>query len=92
MSETVSALKASIFHPFFSALRVKRFQPNFDIFFILFFTNSENATKSKFRQETVNILSMLKFMESHLTFYGRKVSLSLISPIFFFSRVEKAII
>jgi hypothetical protein len=37
------------------------------------FTSSENATKfkeaSKFRQETLNILSMKKFAGSHLAFY-----------------------
>jgi hypothetical protein len=32
-SETLSALNASIFHSFFSALKVKRFQPNFSLFF-----------------------------------------------------------
>ncbi len=30
----------------FSALKVKRFHPNFAIFFTHFLTNSENATKS----------------------------------------------
>jgi hypothetical protein len=65
----VSALKASIFHSFFSALKVKGLQPNFAIFFTLFFTNCENATKSKFRQETLNISSALKFMGSHLAVY-----------------------
>jgi hypothetical protein len=64
----LSALKPSIFHAFFSALKVKRFQPNFAIFFRLFFTNSEDATKSKFCQETLNILSSLKFAGSHLAF------------------------
>jgi hypothetical protein len=53
----------------FSALKVKRFQSNVAIFFTLFFTNSENATKSKFRKETLNILSALKFTESHLAYY-----------------------
>jgi hypothetical protein len=52
-----------------SALKVKHFQPNFAIFFHAFFTNSENATKSKFRQETLNILRALKCMGSHLAFY-----------------------
>jgi hypothetical protein len=65
----LSALKASIFHAFFSALKVKCFQPNFARFFRLFFTSSENATKSKFRQETLNILTGLKFKGSHLAFY-----------------------
>jgi hypothetical protein len=46
---------------FFHALNVKCFQPNFAIFFTFLFTNSENATKSKFREETLNILSALKF-------------------------------
>jgi hypothetical protein len=36
---------------------------------MLFFTNSENAAKSKFRQEMLNILSALKFTGSHLAFY-----------------------
>jgi hypothetical protein len=45
------------------------FQPNFAIFFLLLFTISENATKSKFRQEILNILSALKFVGSHLAFY-----------------------
>ncbi len=49
-----------------SALKVKRFQPNFAIFFAHFFANSENASKSKktfkFRQEMLNILSTLNFM------------------------------
>jgi hypothetical protein len=65
----LSALKASIFHAFFSALKVKCFQPNFVIFFTLFFTNSENVTKSKFKQETLNILTKLKFTGSRLAFY-----------------------
>jgi hypothetical protein len=52
-----------------SGQKVKRFQPNFAIFLTRFFTNSENATKSKFRQETLNILSALKFLQSHLAFY-----------------------
>jgi hypothetical protein len=52
-----------------SALKVKRFQPNFAIFLMYFFTNSENATKSKFSQETLNILGVLKFARSHLAFY-----------------------
>jgi hypothetical protein len=65
-SETLSALKVSIFHAFFSALKVKCFQPNFAIFFMLF---SRNATKSKFRQEMLTILSALKFTGSHLAFY-----------------------
>ncbi len=76
---------------FFSALKVKRFQPNFSIFFTLFFTNSENATKSKFRQETLNILSALKFTGSHLAFYEWKVRFSLISPIFFFTRERSSL-
>ncbi len=63
------ALKASIFHAFFSAMKVKCFQPNFAIFFMLFFTSIENATKSKFRQEMLNILSVIKFTGSHLAFY-----------------------
>jgi hypothetical protein len=37
-------------------------------FLHVFFTNSENATISKFRQETLNILSALTFTESHLAF------------------------
>ncbi len=49
----------------------------------VFFTNSENATKSKFRQETLNILRALKFAGSHLAFYEWKVSFRLISPIIF---------
>jgi hypothetical protein len=65
----LSELKASIFHAFFSALKVKHCQPNFAIFFTLFFTNCETATKSKFSQETLNILSALKFTGSHLAFY-----------------------
>jgi hypothetical protein len=79
--EMLSALKASIFHTFFSAMKVKSFQPNFIIFFMLFFTNSE--TKSKLWQEMLNILSVLKFKGSHLAFYECKVSFSLISPIIF---------
>ncbi len=71
------------------ALKVKCFQPNFAIFFMLFFTNSENATKSKFRQKRLNILSTLKFTGSHLAFYEWKVSFSLISPIIFFTRDEQ---
>jgi hypothetical protein len=63
-SETLSMLKASIFQAFF-----QHFQPNFAIFFMLFFTNCENATKSKYRQEMLNILSALKFTGSHLSFY-----------------------
>ncbi len=66
-----------------SALKVKRFQPNFIIIFMNFFANNENATKSKFRQETLNILSVLKLRGSHLAFYERKVSFSLISLMIF---------
>ncbi len=65
----LSALKASIFQAFFSALKVKCFQSNFAIFFTLFFTDSENATKYKFRKEILNILSVFKFTGSHLAFY-----------------------
>jgi hypothetical protein len=57
-SEMLSTLIASIFHAFFGTVG----QPNFAIFVTLFFTNSENATKSKFRQERLNILRVLKFM------------------------------
>jgi hypothetical protein len=43
------------------------------LIFHIFFVNSENATKFKetceFRQETLNILSVLKFAGSHLAFY-----------------------
>jgi hypothetical protein len=56
-----------------SVLKVKRFQPDFTIFFAHFFANSENATKfkekSEFRQEMLTILSMFKFEGSHLAFY-----------------------
>jgi hypothetical protein len=56
-----------------SALKVKHFQPDFAIFFVRFFPNSENATKfqetSEFRQEMLNILIALKFPGSHLAFY-----------------------
>ncbi len=58
-----------IFQAFFSALKVKHFQPNFDIFSARFFANSENSTKSKFRQEMLNILIALKLVGSHLAFY-----------------------
>jgi hypothetical protein len=71
-SDSLSAKFCHIFHAFFSALKVKRFQPNFIIFFNfsrIFFTNSENTTKSKFSQETLNLLSPLKFMGSHLAFH-----------------------
>ncbi len=54
--------------------------PYFSRFFL---TNSENTTKSKFRQEMLNILSMLKFTGLRLAFYDWKVSFSLISPISF---------
>ncbi len=54
----LSALKALIFHAIFLALKVKHFQTNFAIFFTLFFTNSTKT--SKFRQETLNILSTFK--------------------------------
>ncbi len=74
----------------FSALKVKCIQPNFAIFFMLFFSNSENATESKFRQETLNILRALKFVGSHLAFYEWKVSFSLISPIIFSSFTGKS--
>ncbi len=67
----------------FSALKVKHSQPYFAIFFACFFINSENTTKFKFRQKTLNILSVLKFVGSHLVFYEWKVSFSLISPIIF---------
>jgi hypothetical protein len=50
-------------------------------FFMPFFANSENATKSKFRRGMLNILSALKFAGSHLAFYEWKVSFSLISPM-----------
>ncbi len=52
---------AIFFACFFSAMKVQCLQPNFDIFF----ANSENPTKSKFRQEKLNILSALKFAGSH---------------------------
>jgi hypothetical protein len=52
-----------------SALKVTRFQPNLAMFFTLFSPNSENATKSKFSQEMLNILGALKFRGSHLAFY-----------------------
>ncbi len=39
------------------------------IFQVVFFANSEKTTKSKFRQETLNVLSTLKFVGSHLAFY-----------------------
>ncbi len=55
------------FSRFFSALKVKRFQPDFTIFFTHFFTNSENATKSDFSQETLIILSALKFTWHFMT-------------------------
>ncbi len=51
----------------------------FSLMLPYFFANSENATKSKFSQETLNVLSALKFAGSHLAFYERKVSFSLIS-------------
>jgi hypothetical protein len=42
-------------------------------YFLHFFANGENATKSKetskFRQEMLNTLSALKFAGSHLVFY-----------------------
>jgi hypothetical protein len=56
-----------------SPLKVKRFQPDFVIFFACFFANSENATKFKessdFSQEMLNILSAIKSPGSHLAFY-----------------------
>ncbi len=67
--DAFSTLKASIFLAFFPALKVKCFQPNFAIFSMIFFINSENATKSKFSQETLNIFSALKFTGSDLAFY-----------------------
>ncbi len=52
-------------------------------FLRVFFANREKATKfkeaSKFRQEMLNILCVLKFSRSHLAFYEWKVSFSLIS-------------
>ncbi len=50
-----------------------------------YFFTTLNGTKSKFRQETLNILCALKSTGSHLAFYDWKVSFSLISPIIFFS-------
>ncbi len=61
---------------------------NFDIIFMLFFTISENASKSKFRLEMLNILSALKFTGSHFAFYEWKVSFSLISVRIFSTRVS----
>jgi hypothetical protein len=56
-----------------SALKVKRFQPDFAIFFTRFFANCETATKfneaSEYRQEILNILTALKFAGSQLAFY-----------------------
>ncbi len=56
-----------------SALKVKCFQPDFAIFLRIFFTNGENATNfnktSEFRQEMLDILSMLKFAGSLLGFH-----------------------
>ncbi len=59
---------------FFSALKVKCFQPDFIIFFTHFFSPTV---------KTLNILSALKFTGSHLAFYDWKVNFSLISPIIF---------
>jgi hypothetical protein len=56
----LSALKALIFHAFFSALKVKHFQPNFAIFFTVFSPNSEDPPKSKFRLEMLNIFRRVK--------------------------------
>jgi hypothetical protein len=65
------------FSRIFSALSVERFYPNFTIFFKIFFTSSENAINSKFRQETLNILSALKYtglnrfhLESYFSIIG----------------------
>ncbi len=67
---------------------MKCFQPDFCHIFRTFpFINSENTTKfketSEFKQETLNILSALKFAGSHLALYEWKVSFSLISPRIF---------
>ncbi len=86
-SEMLSALKASIFHAFFLHWKWNAFSLILPYFSCIFFTNSENATKSKFRQETLNILNALKFTWSHLVFYDWKVSFSLISRIIFFSLI-----
>jgi hypothetical protein len=48
------------FSRIFSALKVKLFQPDFAIFFTCFFSPTV---------KTLNILSALKFMGSHLAFY-----------------------
>jgi hypothetical protein len=67
-SKTFSELKKSIFHVFLSN-ESEMLPALFLHIFHAFFNNSENATKSKFRQETMNILSTLKFTGSHLAFY-----------------------
>ncbi len=70
-------------------VNIVKFQPYWKnwcfcyIFHVVFFTNSEKATKSKFRQEMLNILSALKCAGSYLAFHEWKVSFSLISPIIF---------
>ncbi len=87
----LSALKVKCFQPNFAILFTLFFSTESEmlsakvwhIFHMFFFTNSENPTKSKFSQETLNILSALKFIGSHLAFYDWKVSFSQISPIFF---------
>jgi hypothetical protein len=56
-----------------SVLKVKRFQPDFAIFFAHFLPTvktPQNSTRPlNFRQETLNILSALKFAGSHLASY-----------------------
>ncbi len=79
---------ALFFASFFQPWKWNAFSLILPYFSCIFFTNSENETKSKFRQEMLNIFIMLKFAGSHLAFYEWKVSFSLISPIFFFTRVN----
>jgi hypothetical protein len=50
----LSAQFRHISHAFFSTESLKHFQPFWHIF-ARFFANSENAAKSKFRQEMLNI-------------------------------------
>ncbi len=71
--------KSIFFCTFFSALEVKHF-------YHAFCHLQWKQYKIQIRQERLNILSMLKFAGSHLAFYERKVSFSLISPIIFFTR------
>ncbi len=82
-SQTDPIEKIDAFTHFFQHWKWNAFSLILLYFSCFSFTISENATKSKFWQKTLNILSALTFTGSHFAFYDWKVSFSPISPIIF---------